>query len=122
LQTNPVEKFYKKIDKKPKPMFSRFRLSRFWAFLDKGSVKKHHFKKKYREKNLTLVLFWPLTHPPTHHGGHRLFVLAAPCSRPGDSLSGCGGQAVQSKSTGWEANEPHGLAFALLGLSCFLLA
>jgi hypothetical protein len=31
--------FYKKIDKNPKPIFSRFCLSRFWAFLGEGSSK-----------------------------------------------------------------------------------
>jgi hypothetical protein len=37
--------------------------------------------------------------------------------RPGSS-----GRTVQSKSAGREANAPQGLAFALLGLPCFLLA
>jgi hypothetical protein len=32
------------------------------------------------------------------------------------------GRAVQSKSAGREANAPEGLAFASLGLPCFLLA
>jgi hypothetical protein len=31
-------------------------------------VQKHD--QKVIEKNLTLVLFWPLSDPPTHHGGH----------------------------------------------------
>jgi hypothetical protein len=39
-----------------------FFLVRFWAFLGEGSSKTR--LKKYRKKNLTPVLFWPLTHPP----------------------------------------------------------
>jgi hypothetical protein len=35
-------------------------------------------------------------------------------SRSGDSLSGCGGRAAQSKSAEWEANAPQGLAFVFL--------
>jgi hypothetical protein len=57
--------FYKKIDQKSKTdFFTIFCLSRFWVFLAEESSKT--LQKKYRKKiNLTLVLFWPLTHPPT---------------------------------------------------------
>jgi hypothetical protein len=33
------KRFYKKIDKNPKPICSRFCLARFWAFLGEGSLK-----------------------------------------------------------------------------------
>jgi hypothetical protein len=44
-------------------LFLDFVLSRFWAFLGEGRSKTR--LKQYRKKNLTLVLFWLLTHPPT---------------------------------------------------------
>jgi hypothetical protein len=58
-----------KIDKKIQNrfFFLRFCLLRFWAFLsfsargEGGSKTRQKISKKY----LTLVLFWPLTHPPT---------------------------------------------------------
>jgi hypothetical protein len=50
-------------------------LSHF-SFLGKGSSKK---TEKYFEKAcLTLLLFWPLTYPPST-GVSDFFVLAAPC-------------------------------------------
>jgi hypothetical protein len=36
---NRVEKVAKQSTKNPKPIFSRFCLSRFWAFLGEGSLK-----------------------------------------------------------------------------------
>jgi hypothetical protein len=75
-QKNRVEKFLQnKSTDNPKPIFCRF-LSRFWAFLGEGSSKA--LSKKYPQKNLTLILFWPLTHPPTT--GSPTFFLPAPCS------------------------------------------
>jgi hypothetical protein len=72
LQKDRVEKFLqKKTNKNPKKRKkTRVFLSRFWAFLDEGSSKT---LSKNIGKKLTLVLFWPLTHSPTHHGGHRHF-------------------------------------------------
>jgi hypothetical protein len=55
--------FYKKIKKTTKTDFPRFFLSRFWAFLGEGSLKNP--KQNIEKINMTLVLFWPLTHPPT---------------------------------------------------------
>jgi hypothetical protein len=56
--------FYKKIDQKSKTdFFSDSLLSRFWAFLDEGSSKTR--QKNIGKKNLTLVLFRTLSHPPT---------------------------------------------------------
>jgi hypothetical protein len=46
-----------------------------------------HDKKNTQKLNLTLVLFWPLTHPPTT-GVTDLFVLAVPCSAPCERGSG----------------------------------
>jgi hypothetical protein len=74
---NRVEKLLKKNStKNPKPTFSRFVLSRFWAFLDEGSSKTR-LKKKYR-KNKSDPCPFSYSDPPTHHGGHRSFVLAGP--------------------------------------------
>jgi hypothetical protein len=54
LQKKNVSKsFTKKSTKNPKPIFVDFVLSRFRAFLRRV------------QKQQTLVLFWPLTHPPT---------------------------------------------------------
>jgi hypothetical protein len=61
LQKILSKSFNKKIDKNPKPIFSRFVYQVFGRFSVRG-VQKHH--QKISEKNLTLVLFWPLTHPP----------------------------------------------------------
>jgi hypothetical protein len=67
--------FTKNSPKNPKPIFSRFFLSRIFGRFSVREIQKHHLKKYGGEKELTLVLFWPLTHPPpTHHGGRRLFV------------------------------------------------
>jgi hypothetical protein len=60
-----------------KSIFSRFFLSRFWAFLGEGSSKTR--QKNIKKINLTLVLFWPLTHLPTT-GVTDFFLLAAPWS------------------------------------------
>jgi hypothetical protein len=73
LQKNRAEKFLPK--NRPKiqnRFFLGFVLSRYWAFLGEGTSKTP--RTKYRRTNLTLVLFWPLTYPPTTgHGGHRFF-------------------------------------------------
>jgi hypothetical protein len=67
--------FNKKFDQKSKTDFFSFLvLSRFRAFLGEGSSKTRY---KNIKKNLTLVLFWPLTHPPTT-GVTGFFFLAAP--------------------------------------------
>jgi hypothetical protein len=63
LQKSRRKVFTKKSTKHPNPIPPRFSLSRFWAFLGKGSSKIPF--KKMPKTNLTLVLFWPLTHPPT---------------------------------------------------------
>jgi hypothetical protein len=64
LQKIVSKSFYKKIDKKSKTdFFSNFFYHVFGRFSARG-VQKHH--KKSRGGNLTLVLFWPLTHPPGH--------------------------------------------------------
>jgi hypothetical protein len=55
--------FTKKSTNNSNPIFSRLFLSRFGAFLGEGSSKTKF--KKTEIINLTLVLFWPLTHPPT---------------------------------------------------------
>jgi hypothetical protein len=70
--------FYKKIDQKSKTDFFSFFLSRWWAFLGEGSSKTR--LKKYRKINLTLVLFWPLTHPPTT-GVTDFFFIGGPLAR-----------------------------------------
>jgi hypothetical protein len=72
-EKNRVEKFLQK--NRPEVqnrLFLDFFLSRFWAFLGEGSSKTR--LKKSRKKNL--VLFWPLTHPPTT-GVTDFFLLAA---------------------------------------------
>jgi hypothetical protein len=72
-----VLSFNQKIDKKPKTdFFSNLFLSRFWAFLGERSSKTPHKKIK---KNPPLVLFWPLTHPPTT--GVTDFFLGGPLQR-----------------------------------------
>jgi hypothetical protein len=62
--------FTKTRQKSKTVFFSVFCLSSFWAFLGEGS-------KEIPPKNLTLVLFWPLTHPPTT--GVTDYFWAAPC-------------------------------------------
>jgi hypothetical protein len=58
------EKFYKKFDQKSKTdFFSIFFYHVFGRFSVRGVQK--HDKKNIEKINLTLVLFWPLTHPPT---------------------------------------------------------
>jgi hypothetical protein len=52
----------KKIDQKSKTYFSRFFSHVFWRFLLRGEKNTTIF---FRKQNPTLVLFWPLTHPPT---------------------------------------------------------
>jgi hypothetical protein len=55
-------------------------LVRLWASgVSRQGDSKNTIKKKKIKKNLTLVLFWPLTHPPTT-GVTDLF-WAAPCPR-----------------------------------------
>jgi hypothetical protein len=71
----------KKIDKKSKTDFCRFVLSRFWAFPGEGSSKTPLNKSK---NNLTLVLFWPLTHPPTT--GVADFFFAGPLPKIGTEI------------------------------------
>jgi hypothetical protein len=66
-----VEKVLQKVQNR---LFLDFVLSRFWAFVGEGSSKTR--LKKYHKKNLTLVLFWPLTNPPTT--GVTDFVLLRP--------------------------------------------
>jgi hypothetical protein len=54
-------------------------LSPFWAFLGEGRSKTPHAH-KYQKKNLTPVLFWPLTRPPTTPvgGGVAVFWFLGP--------------------------------------------
>jgi hypothetical protein len=70
--------FYKKSTKNPKPIFfSRFCFIVFGRFSARGFKNTPKNIKKY----VTLLLFWPLTHPPTT-GSSVLFVSvsAAPCA------------------------------------------
>jgi hypothetical protein len=55
--------FKKKSTKSPKPIFSRIVFYHVFGRFSVRGVQKHD--KKISKKNLTLVLFWPLTHPPT---------------------------------------------------------
>jgi hypothetical protein len=65
LQKNRVEKFLqKKSTKSPKPTFSRILFYHVFGRFSVRGVQKHD-KKISKKINLTLVLFWPLTHPPT---------------------------------------------------------
>jgi hypothetical protein len=59
-----LQSFYQKNDKKPKTGFLVPRFL-FIAFLGEGRKKNHEANIGYRKTNLTSVLFWPLTHPPT---------------------------------------------------------
>jgi hypothetical protein len=80
LQNKSCRKvFTKNSTKNPKPTFSRFFLSRFWAFLDEGRPKTR--LKKCR-KNKSDPSPFSYSDPPTHHGGPRLFFLPAPWERP----------------------------------------
>jgi hypothetical protein len=75
LQKNRVEKFLQKIRPKIQNQFSPgFVLSRCWAFLGEGSSTAR--LKNIKKINLTPSFFRTLTHPPTHHGGHRFFLPA----------------------------------------------
>jgi hypothetical protein len=68
--------FYKKFDQKSKTdFFSNFIYHVFGRFSMRG-VQKH--EKKNLKRNLTLVLFRTLTHPPTT--GVTDFFLPAPCT------------------------------------------
>jgi hypothetical protein len=55
--------FTKKSTKNPKPIFPRFFCHVFGRFSVRAGQK--HDKRNTREINPTLVLFWPLTYPPT---------------------------------------------------------
>jgi hypothetical protein len=68
--------FSKKIDKKSKTVFSRFVLSRFWAFLDEGSLK-NKIKKKIGGKT-DQPWYFLASEEPTNHGVRRFF-FDAPC-------------------------------------------
>jgi hypothetical protein len=70
---NRVEKFYKKFDKNPKPIF-RFFYHVFGRFSVRG-VQKHHKKYQTNKSNPDPFL---ASDPPTHHGGHRFLFLPAP--------------------------------------------
>jgi hypothetical protein len=71
------------IDKKSKTDFSRFLLSRFWAFLSEG-VQKRHLKKKL----ILVLLLWPLTHPPpTFFVGPFQLAARVACCSPAVTLS-----------------------------------
>jgi hypothetical protein len=69
--------FYKKFDQKSKTDFFSNCFSHVFGRFSMRGVQKHD---KKSHKNLTLVLFRTLTHPPTHHGGHR-FVFGGPLAR-----------------------------------------
>jgi hypothetical protein len=79
LQKNRRKVFTKNLTKNPKPTFSRNFLSRFWAFLDKGSSKTR--LKKYR-KNKSDPSPFSYFDPPTHHGGHRFLFVWRPLKSP----------------------------------------
>jgi hypothetical protein len=64
LQKVHVENFFLNPFLNPKLVLDIFLKSCFWAFLGEGSSKKKHTKTSGKI-NPTLVLFWPLTHPPT---------------------------------------------------------
>jgi hypothetical protein len=76
--------FTKKSTRSPKPIFSRiFFYHVFGRFSERG-VQKHdlnlkEFKKNIEKINLTLVLFGPLTHPPTT-GVTDFFFIGGPLS------------------------------------------
>jgi hypothetical protein len=78
----PEKAFHKKIVSKIlyKKVQNHFFLDLFYHVFGRCSVRgvqKHH--KKNPTINLTLLLFWPLTHPPTTGDrGHRFFVVAGP--------------------------------------------
>jgi hypothetical protein len=71
LQSNRVEKFLQKIDKKSQTdFFLGFVLSRCWAFLGEGILETPQSNVEGTNLALlgALVLFWPLTH---HHHATR---------------------------------------------------
>jgi hypothetical protein len=64
LQTKSCRKaFTKKSTKNPKPIFSIFLIT--FLGVSRWGEFKNTIKKIYHTKNLTLVLFWPPTNPPT---------------------------------------------------------
>ena len=85
VQKHYKKHFTKKSTKNPKPFFLDFVLSRFWALLGEGSSKT---PLKSIEKNKSDPAPFLASDPPTHHGGHDLF-LAAPCP-PGPGPSSWG--------------------------------
>jgi hypothetical protein len=58
-----TKKSTKKSTKNSKPIFLDFFTHVFGRFSVRGVQK--HLLKNIKQINLTLVLFWPLTHPPT---------------------------------------------------------
>jgi hypothetical protein len=77
--------FIKKSTKFQNRFFSRCFSHVFGRFSVRG-VKKHD--KKHRKINLTLVLFWPLTHPPTT-GVTDFGLFAGPLRGPGPAPTRC---------------------------------
>jgi hypothetical protein len=78
---NRVEKL---LPKNRPEVQNRFFLDLFNHVFGRLSVRgvQKHDKKISKKINLTLVLFWPLTHPPTT-GVTDFFLLAAPCPEAG---------------------------------------
>jgi hypothetical protein len=73
--------FTKNSTKSPKPIFSRFFFNQvFGSFSSVRGVQKHD-KTNIEKINLTLVLFWPLTHPPTT-GVTDFFLIGGPLPGP----------------------------------------
>jgi hypothetical protein len=80
--------FYKKFDQKSKTdFFSIFFYHVFGRFSVRGAQK--HDKKIPKKTNLTPVLFWPLTHPPTT-GVTDFFLIGGPL-RSAPSAGACPG-------------------------------
>jgi hypothetical protein len=74
---NRVERFLQKNRQKiQNRCFLDFVLSRFWVFSMRG-VQKHN--KKNIENNKCHPGPFLASDPPTHHGSHRFFLVAAPC-------------------------------------------
>jgi hypothetical protein len=67
--------FYKKFDQESKNCFFPRYFYRLFGRFSVTGAQKHHTK-NINKKNLTLVLFWPLTHPPT--AGVTYFFLTGP--------------------------------------------
>jgi hypothetical protein len=68
--------FTKNSTKNPKPTFSRFFFNHVFGRFSMRGVQKHD--KKNIEKNKSDPSPFSYFDPPTHHGGHRFFFLAAP--------------------------------------------